>query len=155
MSIGYGEFIRAHRIKSGFKSQRKLAEVTSIANSTISRIEKEIHKPDVDTLKELAKYLTSTSLVELMIVCGYWDKEDLLEDLPESKEEILNYDDNAHKERARTIQQIFSSHSNINKNINNYYDILDTKSFVSEDEFIENIEPVSYTHLTLPTMAVV
>lgn len=115
MTISYGEFIKAHRLKSGFKSQRKLAELTNIANSTISRIEKEIHKPDVDTLRELAKHLTSTSLVELMIVCGYWEKEDLLEDLPESAEEILREN---HK-----------NNSTLNKRIAN-----------NEDEFIENIE---------------
>lgn len=115
MTIGYGDFIKAHRLKSGFKSQRKLAELTNISHSTISRIEKEIHKPDVESLKEIAKYLTSTSLVELMIVCGYWDKEDLLEDLPNSVEDI--------------IRETNNNDSYLNKNIAK-----------NEDEFIENIE---------------
>lgn len=79
MRMGYGDFIKKHRIASGFKSQRKLADKSGVDNSTISRIEKEIQIPEVETLKQLAPYLTSTSLVELMVVCGYWDEEELLD----------------------------------------------------------------------------
>lgn len=77
--IGYGEYIKRHRIASGFKSQRALAEKTGIDNSTISRIELEVHKPEKRTLQTLAEYLTSTSYVELMVACGYWGEEELLD----------------------------------------------------------------------------
>jgi transcriptional regulator with XRE-family HTH domain len=80
MKVGYGEFINRHRIASGFTKQVQLAEKTGITAATISRIEKEIQKPSMETLKELARYLSSTSYVELMVVCGYWDEDDLLEE---------------------------------------------------------------------------
>lgn len=81
----YGDFIKRHRILSGYKSQRRLAEKSGISNATISRIEANLHLPEVETLKQLAPYLTSTSLVELMVVCGYWDEDELLEDLNEGQ----------------------------------------------------------------------
>ena len=79
--LSYGEFIKKHRIASGFKSQRKLADECGISSATISRIESEVQKPEMETIKQLAPYLKTTSLVELMVVCGYWDEEDLLEPL--------------------------------------------------------------------------
>lgn len=79
VKAGYGEFIKKHRIESGFKSQRRLADKTGISSATISRIESEIQKPEVETLKTLADYLETTSLVELMVKCGYWNEEELLE----------------------------------------------------------------------------
>lgn len=79
METGYGEFVKRHRLASGFKSQRQLAEESGVSRTTISRMEKEEQKPTPETLKELAKYLKSTSYVELMVVCGYWEEEELLE----------------------------------------------------------------------------
>ena len=78
---GYGEFIKKHRIASGFKSQRTLAKKTGISNTTISRIELELQKPERRTVQTLAEYLTSTSYVELMVACGYWSEDELLEDI--------------------------------------------------------------------------
>lgn len=83
--VKYGEFIKYHRQASGFKSQRQLAEKTGISSATISRIESEIQKPNPETLKELANYLKSTTFVELMVVCGYWNDEELLEVDPAMK----------------------------------------------------------------------
>ncbi|OUM93306.1 helix-turn-helix domain-containing protein [Parageobacillus thermoglucosidasius] len=77
--IDFGKFIAYHRIKSGFKSQRQLADKTGISSATISRIESGIQRPNADTLKVLSQYLHTTSLVELMVVCGYWDEDELLE----------------------------------------------------------------------------
>jgi len=74
-----GQFIKSHRIKSGYKSQRDFSNKTKISQATISRIESNTQKPNPETLRELAPYLTSTSLVELMVVCGYWEEDDLLE----------------------------------------------------------------------------
>lgn len=78
-NIDFGKFIAYHRVKSGFRSQRQLAEKTGISSATISRIESGIQRPNADTLKVLAQHLHSTSLVELMVVCGYWDEDELLE----------------------------------------------------------------------------
>lgn len=75
---GYGAFIKHHRKSSGFKSQRQLADKTGISSATLSRIEAEVQKPMPETLQILAKHLHTTSLVELMVMCGYWDEDDLL-----------------------------------------------------------------------------
>ncbi len=80
-----GQFIKNQRIKSGYKSQRDFSNKTKISQATISRIESNTQKPNPETLRELAPYLSSTSLVELMVVCGYWDEDDLLEP--------INYED--------------------------------------------------------------
>lgn len=79
MKHDIGAFIQHHRIKSGYRSQRGLANESGISAATISRIEKNIQKPNPETLKELSKYLKTTSYVELMVVAGYWDEEELLE----------------------------------------------------------------------------
>jgi transcriptional regulator with XRE-family HTH domain len=90
---GYGEFIKKHRIASGYKVLRRLADKSGISAATISRIENEIQKPEIRTLKTLAQYLETTSYVELMVVCGYWDKDELLEDVNEDPNEVneINY----------------------------------------------------------------
>lgn len=77
-----GKFIERHRKLSGFSSQRKLAEKSGVSSATISRIEGNIQKPNVETLKDLSKYLTSTSYVELMVAAGYWDEDELIESHP-------------------------------------------------------------------------
>lgn len=84
--ISYGQFIRHHRLASGYKSMRSLADATGVSEATISRAESEISKPTPETVKALAKKLHTTSLVELMVVCGYWDEEELLEPIQEIKE---------------------------------------------------------------------
>ncbi|CRH74671.1 Uncharacterised protein [Chlamydia trachomatis] len=44
----------------------------------------------METLKELARFLHSTSYVELMVACGYWDEEELLEDLKTEEASVVN-----------------------------------------------------------------
>lgn len=75
MTHGYGEFVKKHRIASGYKKQKELAEKTGISAATISRIENEIQLPEVRTLKELANVLHTTTYNELLSVCGYSDNE--------------------------------------------------------------------------------
>ena len=102
MKQGYGEYLRRHRIASGYKSQRELAKVSGISSTTLSRIENEVQLPAIDTLRILAKYLKSTSFTELMVVCGYWSEEELL-----SQEMLENpvQKENA-KEFVQQIKQI-------------------------------------------------
>lgn len=95
MESGFGKFIERHRIASGYKSQRKLADATGISSATISRIESEEQRPQPETLQILSKYLKTTSYVELMFVCGYWDKDELLTPINDAviKETPSQYDD--------------------------------------------------------------
>jgi len=83
-------FITQHRINSGYKSQRRLAEKAGVSSATISRIEAGLQKPEPETLQILAKHLHTTSLVELMVVCGYWGEEELLEPI-QIKEDSASY----------------------------------------------------------------
>lgn len=79
MAEGYGEFIRRHRQASGYKRQNVFSKMTGISQATISRIEKEIQKPEVRTLKTLAPFLQSTTYIELLKVCDYWSEIELEE----------------------------------------------------------------------------
>ncbi|MEH7157498.1 helix-turn-helix domain-containing protein [Neobacillus drentensis] len=88
MRQGYGDFIKKHRLSSGFRKQKTLAEKTGISAATISRIEKEVQKPEVRTLQTLANFLETTTFVDLMVACGYWNEEDLLVDHDEIKSEV-------------------------------------------------------------------
>lgn len=100
---GYGEFIKKHRLASGYKSRRQLAEKSGISAATISRIEREIQKPETRTLKNLAPYLESTSYVELMVVCGYWDEEELLE--PINGKELVGEYNKVHEEKKSVSEK--------------------------------------------------
>lgn len=75
-NISIGNFVKHHRIKSGFNSQRQLAEKSGISSATISRVESEIQKPNTETLKTLSRYLRTTSLFDLMVVAEHWEKDD-------------------------------------------------------------------------------
>lgn len=109
---GYGEFIKRHRISSGFKSQNKLSIESGISQTTLSRIEGEIQVPEARTLQTLAPFLKTTSYVELMVVCGYWDEDDLLE------EPSLTYV----------------------REMDGPYEVEQKKPSSGEDDFIENID---------------
>lgn len=118
---GYGEFIKRHRIASGYKSQRRLAEKSGVSPATISRIESEIQKPEVRTLKTLSDYLTTTSYVELMVVCGYWDEDELLEDIKEDGPQEMVKIDFVEEDR-------------------NVYGLEKSKSVKNAEEFIQRVD---------------
>lgn len=63
------------RKKRGY-SQRKLAMVSGVSNSTISRIESAISDADPETLKKLAPFL-GVSYETLMQAAGYIDNESI------------------------------------------------------------------------------
>lgn len=135
MKEGYGDFIKKHRITSGFKSQRRLAEKTGISPATISRIEKEIQKPEARTLKQLAPYLTSTSLVELMVACGYWNEDELLEN-PNSVNEInaVYYSESKKETHLSNEEEFIKSIDISDKELLEQFDLkLDGKSLTEEE----------------------
>lgn len=68
--MNFPDFLKLHREKSGFKSQRELAKVTGISSATISRLESGEQKPALETINLLAKYLKSTNLSELLKYVG-------------------------------------------------------------------------------------
>lgn len=71
-----GSFIKHHRVASGFNSQRQLAERSGISSATISRIESEIQKPNMETIRTLSRFLKTTSYFDLMVAAEYWESAD-------------------------------------------------------------------------------
>ncbi len=67
--LSFGEYIIASRMKNSM-SQRALAAKAGVTNSTISRIEANLVKPDPSTLEKLAEALAEDKSL-LMTKCGY------------------------------------------------------------------------------------
>lgn len=73
----FGAYITRLRDYKGY-SQRKLAQVTGISNTTINRIEKNITtNPDLNTLKLLAKYLDIDEIY-ILEASGYKEESSIL-----------------------------------------------------------------------------
>lgn len=109
---GFGAFIREHRLKSGFKSQAKLSEVTGITPATISRIEKEVQTPSAETIDVLAQYLTTTTRGELMYVCGHWSSENEEENKRTSAEAVQKFKKDFNQMTDEELLEHFSYVSN-------------------------------------------
>lgn len=69
----FGNYFKEQRIKSGYKSQRKLAMESGISNGTIARIESGTQRATMETLRTLSKYLTSCSYGEMLEKSGYFE----------------------------------------------------------------------------------
>lgn len=70
-NLSFGQYLIQLREKKVI-SQRKLAELAELTNSTISRIESDSVKPDLTTLVKLAKALNVEKSL-LLTMCGYSD----------------------------------------------------------------------------------
>lgn len=69
MKMSFGKYLRKLR-KEKSMSQRKLAELAGVTNSTISRIESDFVNPDPITLEKLACALNVDKSL-LLTKCGY------------------------------------------------------------------------------------
>lgn len=78
----FGLFFADIREKSGYRSQRELAEKSGISHSTINRIEAGTHKVSVDTLKAIAPYLKNVTYEELLEKSGVLPTEENVEEKP-------------------------------------------------------------------------
>ncbi|MEK5171791.1 LexA family transcriptional regulator [Heyndrickxia sp. FSL W8-0496] len=87
----FGDFFRRLRRSKGFKSQKSLAELSGVSQTTISRIEDGSQNPTPETLKLLAKVL-KVSNFDLMALAGHYDEEDLLDPLHVIKDEMIPED---------------------------------------------------------------
>lgn len=70
----FGDYFRRLRRSKGFKSQKKLAELSNVSQATISRIEDGTQKPLPETLLLLADALDISS-IELLFRSGYLNGE--------------------------------------------------------------------------------
>jgi transcriptional regulator with XRE-family HTH domain len=91
-----GKYIIEARTKQGV-SQRKLAELSNLTNSTISRIESDTVMPDAKTLVKIAGALNIDKEI-LLGKCGYSDLHDDViviarkagEVSPDKRKDLLN-----------------------------------------------------------------
>lgn len=68
-NLSFGQYLSGLRQEKGI-SQRKLAELAGVTNSTISRIEADAVSPDPATLEKLAATLDVDKAL-LLTKCGY------------------------------------------------------------------------------------
>lgn len=74
--ISIGEFIRKHRILSGYDTQNQLSKASGVSQTTLSRVEKDKQVLKLETLVELAKHLKTTNIDELLFVSGFSEVEE-------------------------------------------------------------------------------
>lgn len=67
----FGEFLKELRKKFGYKTQKQLADISGVSQTTLSRIEAGIQRPQPETLRVLADHLRPYTYGELMEKAGY------------------------------------------------------------------------------------
>ncbi|WP_410769616.1 helix-turn-helix domain-containing protein [Fontibacillus sp. BL9] len=67
----FGEFLKDLRKRHGYKTQKQLADISGISQTTLSRIEAGIQRPQPETLRILAEHLRPYTYGELMEHAGY------------------------------------------------------------------------------------
>lgn len=97
--LTFGQYIVQLREKHGY-SQRKLAEIAGVTNSTISRIEADTVNPDPDTLEKLSKALNVEKSL-LLTKCGY-------SEIPEEFIVIARKTGDLAEDKKAKIYQIFN-----------------------------------------------
>lgn len=92
----FGLYFSEIRERSGFKSQRELAEKSGVSHSTINRIEAGTHKASPETLKLLSICLKGTTYEEMMDKLGYLgtDNYELTEYLKQKSEKGYDHEPN-------------------------------------------------------------
>lgn len=89
----FGEFLKEIRIRYGYKTQKQLADISGISQTTLSRIEAGTQRPQPETLRVLAEYLRPYTYGELMEQAGYFhgmtsDDKGFIKDLFNESEEL-------------------------------------------------------------------
>lgn len=69
----FGVYFAKIRERSGYRSQRELAERSGVSHSTINRIESGSHKVSTENLKIIAPHLQDVSYEDLLLALGYID----------------------------------------------------------------------------------
>lgn len=97
--ISFGQYIVQLREKNNM-SQRKLAEKAGLTNSTISRIESDLVKPDPATLEKMANALEIDKSI-FLTKCGY-------SEIPEEFVVIARKSGELTKEQREDVFRIFN-----------------------------------------------
>jgi transcriptional regulator with XRE-family HTH domain len=89
----FGLYMEKLREKSGYRSQRDLAEKSGVSHSTINRIESGTNKASAETLKALAPYLKGVNYNDLFKEAGYLDDDESKINEHKQKDEKEFYND--------------------------------------------------------------
>ncbi|MEK4276509.1 helix-turn-helix domain-containing protein [Paenibacillus sp. FSL R7-0026] len=101
----FGEFLKVTRKQHGYKTQKQLAEVSGISQTTLSRIEAGTQRPQPETLRVLAEHLRPYTYGELMEKAGYFTG------LPfEDRAFVMDmFDESEQYEYDRTVESLIES----------------------------------------------
>lgn len=99
MKTSFGTYLSDIRRKKSI-SQRKLAELAGVTNSTISRLEADLVKPDLQTLEKISKALNVDKTL-LLTKCGY-------SEIPEEFVIIARKTGKLSKEKREEAYKIFN-----------------------------------------------
>ncbi|WP_010498561.1 helix-turn-helix domain-containing protein [Paenibacillus elgii] len=84
MNENFGSFLKRKREERGY-TLVQLADASGISIAQLSRLENGLRDtPKPETVKKLAHAL-EVPLVEMMVLAGYWDQEELLQPIEEDK----------------------------------------------------------------------
>ena len=102
---GVGEFIRAQRELANL-SLRQLADIAQISNPYLSQIERGLHKPSADVLKNLAAAL-KISAETMYAQAGLLDPEERREGGPADVEAAIRLDARLSPDQKETLVRIY------------------------------------------------
>jgi transcriptional regulator with XRE-family HTH domain len=102
----FGVFFAELREKSGYRSQRELADKSGVSHSTINRIEAGTHKVSPETLKALTPFLKGITYEELMERAGYIDNEPEKDEKPVNRAFLAFPEDVTEEERTFLEEQL-------------------------------------------------
>lgn len=96
----FGDYLKKVRIEKGFRTQKDLSDASKISQATLSRIEAGTQKPQLDTLRVLAKVLNLT-YSRILKESGNYDLSDM-----ETATHIFKGDELNHEETELWLKSI-------------------------------------------------
>lgn len=127
-TVDFGKFLRKARLNAGYKTQKQLAEVSKVSQTTLSRIEAGTQTPSPETLKALSAHLRPYTYGELLDKAGYFK---------ELREPLIDFFD-SHEILDNRIEKEISNYS-----IGDRFDSLIEKYLVLELEPLFESENVA------------
>lgn len=102
MDYSFGKYLAELRIEKSL-SQRKLAKLSGLTNSTISRLEADIVNPDLMTIRKLSEALEIDS-TDILVKVGLCD---IREEIISINSKILSYSEEYQKRICEELDRQF------------------------------------------------
>lgn len=101
----FGIYFAGLRERSGYRSQRELADKSGVSHSTINRIESGTHKASPETLKSLSMFLFNVDYNDLLKAAGYLDNQSKDNNDKNGKEEASHSSNETNPKILRMISR--------------------------------------------------